>query len=379
MKRVLTFLHTYRLLAASICMLLLSLMLNACARLVPGFANAYSRHVYAFLTRTQGSFSGLFPISLFELCTVFLLCFLIFDLVRTLYHAFSSHKASQLLSFPLHCIYLAAALLLIYQTNCGINYHRTPFSVEAGIRYSSEEESADDLRSLCRWLVSKIRETEKLAEVDDIRILGETQETKSAGALELFRAGRNGQAAMQKLGILYPELAGDYPYPKPLINSRVLSIQQLTGMYAPFTIEANYNREIPYYNIPFTICHELSHLRGYMQEEEANFIAFLACVNANDAYFNYSGYLSAWVYAGNALYERDYTTFAALYGQLPDKAKQDLSYNNMFWDQYETPVSQTSERINDAYLKSNGQTQGVKSYDHVTELLLAYYCKQIRG
>ena len=36
------------------------------------------------------------------------------------------------------------------------------------------------------------------------------------------------------------------------------------------------------YNLPFTTCHELSHLRGFMQEEEANFIGFLACVNADD-------------------------------------------------------------------------------------------------
>ena len=73
---------------------------------------------------------------------------------------------------------------------------------------------------------------------------------------------------MIRLGQSYPQLDGYYPYPKPLINSRLLSVQQLCGIYSPFTIEANYNREMPYYNIPHTICHELSHLKGFMREDE---------------------------------------------------------------------------------------------------------------
>ena len=105
---------------------------------------------------------------------------------------------------------------------------------------------------------------------------------------------------MIRLGQSYPQLDGYYPYPKPLINSRLLSVQQLCGIYSPFTIEANYNREMPYYNIPHTICHELSHLKGFMREDEANFIGYLACIGSDSPDFRYSGYLTGWVYAGNA-------------------------------------------------------------------------------
>jgi hypothetical protein len=79
----------------------------------------------------------------------------------------------------------------------------------------------------------------------------------------------------------------------------------LTGIYSPFTIEANYNGDMTDYNIPFTLCHELSHLRGFMQEEEANFIAFLACIYSDQMEFQYSGYLSAWIYAMNELNDKD--------------------------------------------------------------------------
>ena len=122
-------------------------------------------------------------------------------------------------------------------------------------------------------------------------------------------------------------LSGHYPFPKPILNTWILSIQQTTGVYSPFTVEANYNRDIAYYDIPFTICHELSHLRGYMQEEDANFIGVLATIGADDLYFNYSGYVSAWVYAGNALARIASTAF------------------------------------------------GVRSYRHVTDLMLEYFAK----
>ena len=81
-------------------------------------------------------------------------------------------------------------------------------------------------------------------------------------------------------------MEGFYPRPKKLAVSEVLSYQGLTGIYLPFTIEANYNGDMTAYNIPFTVCHELSHLRGFMEEREANFIAFLACIGSDGRIFS---------------------------------------------------------------------------------------------
>ena len=72
---------------------------------------------------------------------------------------------------------------------------------------------------------------------------------------------------------------------------------------------------MPYYNIPHTICHELSHLKGFMREDEANFIGYLACIGSDSPDFRYSGYLTGWVYAGNALAKADLEAYYGLYGQ----------------------------------------------------------------
>jgi hypothetical protein len=110
-----------------------------------------------------------------------------------------------------------------------------------------------------------------------------------------------------------------------------------------------------------------------MQEEEANFIAVLATIGSGDLYFNYSGYVSAWVYAGNALAKTDREKFSELYLKINPYTRQDMMYNNEFWNRYDTKVAEAHEELNDAYLKYNGQTSGVQSYGHVVDLMLTYF------
>ena len=312
--------------------------------------------------------------------------------------ALISHDALKPMThFLVNLLHTASILFALFIFNCGINYRRTSFSAEAGIPVykapASQAEANADLAELCEYLVENINLNEKrLLEhpglnadmplindsVSPLKLyngayLGENAASERASATYLLETGKLGQKAMESLGTRFSRLSGHYPFPKPLINSWILSIQQVTGVYSPFTIEANYNRDIPYYDIPFTICHELSHLRGYMQEEEANFIAVLATIGSGDIYFNYSGYVSAWVYAGNALAKTDREKFSELYMKINPYTRQDMMYNNEFWDRYDTKAAEVHEEINDAYLKYNGQTQGVKSYGQVVDLILTYF------
>lgn len=181
------------------------------------------------------------------------------------------------------------------------------------------------------------------------------------------------QEALVNLGTIYPEMEGYYPIPKGLTFPYILSVQKLSGIYSPFTIEANYNSAITEYNLPFTACHELSHLRGFMQEQEANFIAYLACILSDDLAFQYSGYLSGWIYATNQLYRNDYEAYKEVAEQLSASARVDLSANNQFWKQYNGKIAEIADEVNDTYLKANGQSDGVKSYNRMVDLMVAYY------
>ena len=157
------------------------------------------------------------------------------------------------------------------------------------------------------------------------------------------------------------------------MNSWILSVQHLSGIYSPFTIEANYNGDMQDYYIPFTACHELSHLRGFMQEQEANFIAYLACIGSEEAAFAYSGSLSGWTQCMNVLYRADYDAWEELREQLPAEVEVDLQLNREFWAKYDGRIAEVSNRVNDTYLKANGQKDGVESYNRMVDLIVAYY------
>ena len=428
---------------------LLALAANQLAIHSSTFADAYSHYVYRVLSLGISSVMGLLPFSVVELLLYATILFVLFDFVKQLCRALRvgaacvhSARVSQdaqthllaavarpLRRFLGHLFLLLSTLLVLYVFLCGINYHRTSFSEEAGLSVTIDAHGTvydeADLIALCDYLVTEINDTEAQlaatatsdANADVLRAhtsagagaagtitesstataeasgpsgadetavttiqvegacIGQTSETPKPSAAWLWHAGRTGQRAMEKLGQRYRRLSGHYPFPKPILNTWILSIQQTTGVYSPFTVEANYNRDIAYYDIPFTICHELSHLRGYMQEEDANFIGVLATIGADDLYFNYSGYVSAWVYAGNALARIDSTAFATLYARINARTRQDMLYNNAYWQQFEGKPAEAHEQLNDAYLKMQGQTSGVCSCGHVTDLMLEYFEK----
>lgn len=58
---------------------------------------------------------------------------------------------------------------------------------------------------------------------------------------------------------------------------------------------------------------------------------------------------------------------------LPDTVVADLRADNAYWAQFRGVVSKVSDTVYDGFLKSNGDTDGSKSYGVVTDLLVAYF------
>lgn len=330
------------------------------------FADWYSASVYPVFVASIGRFFGIFPFSVSEIGLYLFVILLFLSLVRmlviTICTKISRHqkKNPSWSAYGSSLFLLGACLFMIYTFFCGINYGHTSFAEEYHLE--SGQYTLDELTSLCNELT------------DQLNTLSDSVDRDSDGLSDMGAdLQERARTAMSSLGDTYPELSGYYPQPKTLLFPAFLSVQNLSGIYSPFTIEANYNSAMVDYNLPFTACHELSHLRGFMQEEEANFIGFLACVNADDTEFNYSGYLLGWIYATNELYEADYNTFEEIYDRLSDNVKADLSANSAFWKKYDSKVAEVSGQINDHYLKANGQNDGVKSYDRMVDLMITWF------
>lgn len=367
-------------LTAALLLLIISASMMALAAARPQFAEWYAENIYPVFVDTIGRLWGIFPFSVSELVLYILIAAFVLSLAVMVTKSVKSMKekkklrrqstdtavssgAAQAAAFWLSCVLLAAGILaFLYTICCGINYHRRSFSEEEGIvtyRYT-----AQDLKDVCLWLT------------EEVNALSGEVDRGSSGVMTLEAPeGEGAVEAMHGLAEEFPALEGYYPQPKKLLVSEILSYQGLTGIYSPFTVEANYNGDMTAYNIPFTTCHELSHLRGFMQEEEANFIAFLACIGAERTDFQYSGYLSGWVYCMNALYRADRESWQEVRPLLSEDAEPDLEADSAFWDEYEGRISETADKINDTYLKVNGQADGVRSYSRMVDLIVAYFEK----
>lgn len=331
------------------------------ARRLEGAAQWYSVHIYPIIVSCIGKIAGYVPVSVSELglyAMIMIIIVLLFRLAAGLIKKKKGKK--EIIQFLSGFFFAVSLLFLIYTLNCGINYHRESFSESAGL--VTKPYTAEELKQVCVILT------------EDVNVYASQVDRDESGVMKLDGSERQSAVeAMQLLGETYPELQGYYPKPKGLVNPWILSVQNLSGVYSPFTVEANYNSGMTDYNIPFTACHELSHLRGFMQEQEANFIGYLACMESGEADFNYSGSLLGWIYCMNVLRKVDPEAWKEVRQMLAPEAEVDLQANSKYWTRYDGKVAEVADMVNDSYLKANGQSDGVKSYDRMVDLMVMYY------
>ena len=346
-----------------------SFALTALARADAGFAEWYAAGgPYTALSRTVNRLTSLTPFSVAEAAVCAFLAAAVFFALRFAVRMVrrKGRRAATAGRFLLNLACLAGVLLFLFTLACGINYSRYPFARTCGLKV--QPSSKAELTALCR----------SLADDADRQRAGLKTDAHSVMELgtDFPQTARTAQKALDALEADYPFLRSGYGAPKPVFFSRALSRCNVTGMFFPFTFEANVNTDVPDYTIPATMCHELTHLRGYMREEEANFVSYLACRKSGSRAFRYSGDMLAFVYASNALYSADAGAADAVLAGLSVGVRRDLAAGSAYWRQFAGPVADVSESVNDRYLKANRQSEGVKSYGRMVDLLLALQRKE---
>ena len=169
---------------------------------------------------------------------------------------------------------------------------------------------------------------------------------------------------------------------KPFLFSRLQSTMGFTGMYSPFTGEANINAEAPLCLIPSTIAHEMSHQRMVGPEQEANFVGIAACISSDNTVFQYSGWMSGLVHLSNALYSISPDAWETISrNRFTKELSTDWKDNIDYWRAFDSPVEEAVEKAADqaydSFLKHNGQTLGMQSYGACIDLLITYYLPDI--
>lgn len=328
----------------------------------------FAKRIYKVHSIVVSAVTGWIPFSLAEfivvagpvVCLVLLIRFIV-HMVRN-----KENRFARCLLGIINVACVAAVILFVYVIGCGVNYHRVSVADYRGI--TVRDSSKEELYGLCAGLAEQAAELRaELVEYEDedgvLRLSGSNREL-----------GKQVQEAYEKLSVELPVLKGFYPAPKCITSSKVFSSMEITGVFTCWTMEANVNVDIPDYSRAFTMAHELAHLHGFMREDEANFLAYLACMASEDPMVRYSGTMLALIYAGNALAGQDMELYGELWGMYHPGMLRDFADRNAYWEQYEdTVISETADKVNDVYLKVNEQEDGVKSYGRVVDLLLAEY------
>ncbi|MFH5836663.1 DUF3810 domain-containing protein [Proteiniclasticum sp. C24MP] len=260
----------------------------------------------------------------------------------------------------------AALLYFVFMLVFGLNYNRASLREDLAlerVNYGTEE-----LILMNEALIERANELRgKVSESDEgVFTLAERRN-------EIFALAEEGYDAFSEA---FPQFGGEYGIAKGIIASEALNYTGITGIFMPFTGEANVNIKGPDLLFPATVLHEMAHQRGIAYEDEANYMAFLVSSYHGYEPIRYSGTMLALINSMNALYKEDRESYRALYETYSEGVKRDLRAYSVFYDAYEGEVNERATKVNDTYLKSNGQVSGVKSYGEMVNLLLEQFMQK---
>lgn len=335
-----------------------------------GCCDFYAAHIFPVWINTYARLSGLFPFSLGEFMIVLGILLVLLAVISGILFIFLHRRAAYRKYAGIYYRIFAGVLtfvLLVMTLNCNLLYGCTPLSVNGN---RDQEYTVAELEALRNYLVEACNGlSDDMERTEDGTVIyeGDIQaEVKNA---------------MWKLSGTYERLSGYYPDAKPILGSVFMSQAYNSGVYFPFSMEANYNDLMYILNYPAVISHEFAHLKGYIYEDEANFLAYLACIGSDDAFIRYSGYLSVLGYV-----ERSYKDSVSpeRYQQQPkidvQVYKDDIFLAEEAWKKVEASSPLDTEKFDevtdvlaDNSMKFYGVSDGIASYDRVTDLLLQYY------
>jgi len=152
---------------------------------------------------------------------------------------------------------------------------------------------------------------------------------------------------------------------KPSFFGNLMQHFSIQGYYNPFTGEAQVNRHLPAFMLPFVMCHEMAHQSGIAAEDDANLLSYAVSTLAPDSTFRYSAYFNLWLYTHARLKRSDSSAAKMLLTKLNGVTKSHLAVLKELRRKYASGVSDYSGALYDGYLKLHHQKDGIESYNKV--------------
>lgn len=347
-------------------------LFNILSIISTGFAQWYRKYIFSDISVLFAKIAGMVSISIGEV----MICLGILLLALCIIIGFLGFLKIEILKkirrIYFRCIVYVCIFVYAAETfNCFMLYHTKTLEEQlySNVDMTSSEMDIERLLAVYNEVTTNMNELSlkvRRDESEDLICDYSYEECKEA---------------LRNVSDIFELLKGYYPNPKKIYYSDIMSQQYLAGIYFPFSMEANYNKLMYCSNYPSTICHELSHLKGYIREDEANFISYIACIHSDNEFIQYSGYLSVYYYLLNDLIEYGNED---IYSRM-ERPNEYASKDNIFvkeevFEEIEknsivstNVLSEATDKFIDSNLKLNGVKSGMDNYNEVVRLLILYY------
>ena len=302
----------------------------------------YSRGVYLTLQNAVTPATNLVPIALLDatvLVVAIALVTIAWRRVRRIGPAAAALKTAVTIVTVAACVYLWFAGMW------GLNYRRLPLESRLDFDQSRITQAA------ARQLGERA--------VDEVNLLRPKRSSIELSPRNLEQAFAAAQSALGQRHAV-PGI------PKRSLLGLYFRRAAIDGMTDPLFLEIIVNPDLFPFEQPFVVAHEWAHLAGYAHEAEANFMAWLICMNG-DVDAQYSGWLVAYEHVWHQLPRADR---AALYARLSGGVREDLRAMAARYATSTPIVRDAAREVYDSYLRANRVREGIASYSGIVRLML---------
>ena len=329
---------------------LVSAAIGAALAPIPAAAveRLYSSAAYPAIQRAVTAFSNLLPFALFDALLVCAVASWAWLLARdiTRWRGGWTRIAARTAA---RTVTAAAVLYLAFLVTWGLNYRRVPLADK--LEFDADGVSAAAARTLATRAVEEVNRLHRSAD----RTVGAGVDPSLAGAFSRTQAelgiSRTARPARPKRSIL------DLYFKRAAVD----------GMTDPYFLETLVVSDLLPFERSFVVAHEWSHLAGFADEGEANFVGWLTCLRGSPA-----AQYSAWLF----LYREAIDTLRiddrrAVADELAAGPREDLrAIAQRIQQQVSPALSAAGWQVYDRYLKANRVEAGAASYAEVVRLVL---------
>ena len=246
-------------------------------------------------------------------------------------------------------VVVAAALYLTFLATWGLNYRREALATRLG--YSDTRVNAGEVEELA---ASAIRELNRAYDESEHATWPQLSDLPSS-------LGQAFERTQRQLGVS-PVMSGLTPQRSLL--TPYFRRAGIDGMVDPFFLQVLVNDGVLPFERPFVTAHEWAHVAGFAHEAEANFVAWVTCLEGDER-MRYSG----WSFLVPRLVaalppDRQPGLWATVGpGPIADFAAVRARLNRTI-----PVVRRNARRLNDRYLRANRVASGIASYGEVLQL-----------